>query len=240
MRNTILPTLFGLVVVFTAQNASARPKRVAQIPNGSSYSCGVCHVSASGGGSLTVFGQDARRNLISGNVNWPALAPLDSDGDGFTNGEELGDPDGDGTPIPGFKHTNPTEKASFPECLDSDDCSSDEVCNLGECVPGECLEDGDCDPGFVCRDFLCVDPDTDSDTDTDTDSDTDTDTDSDTDTDTDSDTDTDTDSDTDTDTDSDTDDDEERGCACSSSSPEPLLALPLLIAPLIYRRRKRK
>ena len=39
---------------------------------------------------------------------------MDSDGDGFSNGAELGDPDGDGVPIPGAQVTNPGNAASRP------------------------------------------------------------------------------------------------------------------------------
>ncbi len=42
------------------------------------------------------------------------LAALDSDGDGTTNGEELGDPDGDGVPVDGAVVTNPADSASTP------------------------------------------------------------------------------------------------------------------------------
>ena len=51
----------------------------------------------------------------SATVNWNAgLAALDSDGDGATNGEELGDPGGDGVPVDGAVVTNPGDAASTP------------------------------------------------------------------------------------------------------------------------------
>ena len=44
---------------------------------------------------LTVEGDFLTAINLSGNVIWgPELAAIDSDGDGFTNGEELGDPEG--------------------------------------------------------------------------------------------------------------------------------------------------
>ncbi|KAF5398359.1 Temptin [Paragonimus heterotremus] len=48
---------------------------------------GVGHVDMSGGGRRNNFGLDFARYRT-----WDKLCPLDSDRDGFTNGEELGDP----------------------------------------------------------------------------------------------------------------------------------------------------
>jgi hypothetical protein len=91
------------------QNAESRPFRIEQIPNGTKKQCLNCHVSELGG-YLNVFGQEVYSNHLSvqnalGNVIWSEeLAALDSDGDGFTNGEELLDPNGTwriGQPDPG-------------------------------------------------------------------------------------------------------------------------------------------
>ena len=45
------------------------------------------------------------------------LASLDSDGDGFNNGEELGDTDGDGIPEAGASVTLPGDSTDFPEIV---------------------------------------------------------------------------------------------------------------------------
>ncbi len=96
--------------------ADARPVRVTQIPNGS---CGACHVDPNGRGALTAFGDEINKNYLMpsgrlGRVNWnAALAMLDSDGDGVSNGRELGDPDGDGTPDPSIEVTNPGDRTDF-------------------------------------------------------------------------------------------------------------------------------
>jgi len=89
-------SLIAVVVVFAcAFEAQARSFRVSQIPNGSVNSCSNCHVNPGGGGSRNAFGQAVEAGLISSNVDWgSALATLDSDGDGFTNGQELQDPNG--------------------------------------------------------------------------------------------------------------------------------------------------
>lgn len=99
--------------------ADARPARVDQIPNGGKLSCGSCHVNPEGRGPLTAFGDEINKNYLMpsgsrGRVNWnAALAMLDSDGDGVSNGRELGDPDGDGTPDPSIEVTNPGDDSDF-------------------------------------------------------------------------------------------------------------------------------
>jgi hypothetical protein len=86
----------GLVV----SEAEARPARSGQVPNGTTLGCATCHVSAGGGGPRNSFGTQVEGDFLSqagfaGVVQWgPELAALDADGDGATNGEELGDPDG--------------------------------------------------------------------------------------------------------------------------------------------------
>ncbi|MGM0558690.1 MAG: MYXO-CTERM sorting domain-containing protein [Myxococcota bacterium] len=91
----------AVAVLFAAiPDASARSARVNQVPNGLERSCQTCHTVALpqvGNGPLNDFGMDVNSNLegtgVSATVDWPAVCDLDSDGDGFTNGEELGDPD---------------------------------------------------------------------------------------------------------------------------------------------------
>ena len=109
-----------LVLVFVGWGQTdARPARVGQLPNGSMIGCASCHVNPGGGGTLTPFGRDINNNYLtqpgrSGQVVWNAmLAMLDSDGDGVSNGRELGDPDGDGTPDASIQVTNPGDPNSF-------------------------------------------------------------------------------------------------------------------------------
>ena len=97
LRILLVGTLFlgGLV----AEEATARGKRVSQIPNGAALSCNACH-TAGGGSPRNAFGLELETNFLTaagpaGDVIWgPELAALDSDGDGVSNGAELGDPDG--------------------------------------------------------------------------------------------------------------------------------------------------
>lgn len=95
MRYFFLLLSFFMLLFIADENVKSRGFRVNQIPHGSKFSCASCHVSAGGGGTLTPFGQDVELSLVGDNVNWnAALAGKDSDGDGFTNGEELQDPNG--------------------------------------------------------------------------------------------------------------------------------------------------
>ena len=108
MKVKSILTTGGLALALTAQSAFGLSDLVSQIPNGGVYSCGTCHTSSS---AWNPFGQDFNAN----NRLWNAtLAGLDSDGDGFTNGQELGDPNGTGTPTPGAQVGNPGDPNSYP------------------------------------------------------------------------------------------------------------------------------
>jgi hypothetical protein len=103
-----LPLLLLLLVsVLFASPARARPDRPNQIPNGTLQRCSNCHLSQAGGGLRTPFGYDIEHSFLlpDGTVDWgPALAALDSDQDGRSNGQELQDPTGSwrrGQPQPG-------------------------------------------------------------------------------------------------------------------------------------------
>ena len=118
---SIWSVIFGLLVVGFSYHSEARPERPALIPNGSVFNCATCHTSSGGGGPHTPFGEDVRPLVLSGSTNFwsPELAEIDSDGDGFTNGQELGDPEGaweQGDPDPGdaANVSNPGVFSSVP------------------------------------------------------------------------------------------------------------------------------
>jgi len=100
----------------------ARGFRAFQAPHAHQFTCGACHTSKAGGGPRNDFGKAIEDKFLDsqGNVIWNSeLAKLDSDGDGFTNGQELQDPEGKwriGQPLPGDSTlaTNPGDKNSFP------------------------------------------------------------------------------------------------------------------------------
>ena len=108
-----------LITILCQNEASARPARVNRIPNGTVFSCANCHVNPGGGGTRTAFGA-AVFDKIGGNPGdvafWDStLAGQDSDGDGFSNGQELGDPDGDFLNVGSASLvTNPGDASSKP------------------------------------------------------------------------------------------------------------------------------
>lgn len=121
MKKTIHLVLLIIFLTFTIQ--IGRSFRVNQIPNGPENTCSNCHVNPAGGGTRNDFGQTVEGSFLdnNGNVMWgPDLAAIDSDGDGFTNGEELQDPDGSwvtGTDHPGDPSlvTLPGDPNSHPD-----------------------------------------------------------------------------------------------------------------------------
>ncbi len=101
---------------------NARDARVTQIPSGNAFQCMTCH-NFSTGGSRNPFGQTVESDFLNpagpfGVVDWGnELALFDSDGDGFTNGEELGDAEGawlSGPVMPGYTVSNPGSDMSTP------------------------------------------------------------------------------------------------------------------------------
>jgi len=113
-------------VLGAAGESGARGPRVGQIPNGGVAGCASCHIGSAGGGPRNAFGQQVEANFLtatgfSGRVQWgPELAAQDADGDGFTNGQELGDPEGlwkagDADPSEVASITLPGDAKSHPE-----------------------------------------------------------------------------------------------------------------------------
>ena len=110
-------TLFVSVYFLPITLSNARPWRVEQIPNGNKFGCLNCH-NSSYGGSLNSFGLSVESVVGRGSRAsfWNSvLAAKDSDGDGSSNGEELGDPDGDGKSTDGAEITNPSNPESKPQ-----------------------------------------------------------------------------------------------------------------------------
>ena len=91
-------------------------------PNGSVNGCRTCHNSSYR--SLNSFGLDVRSLIGRGSraTFWTSIiASKDSDGDGASNGQELGDVDGDGvSTIPRSDVTNPGDANSKPKKIDTD------------------------------------------------------------------------------------------------------------------------
>ena len=94
-----------MLAVLGLPEIQARDFRVNLIPHGADVpndgiACLTCHTDF-GGSPRNAFGMDVEQLVTPGSPEpfWgPELAMLDSDGDGFTNGQELQDPEGTWTP----------------------------------------------------------------------------------------------------------------------------------------------
>ncbi len=154
--------LLGLAI---STPAFARSHRVAQIPHGASFGCTSCHGTASGGGTFTGFGSSTVGALVgdgptSGqDIEWAQIYDVDSDRDGFTNGEELGDPDGTwrtGDPNPPglFFHPGDDSKHPVGSCGDGR-VTPPEECDLDNTRGLSCINLG-LDPGVLSCDSECL------------------------------------------------------------------------------------
>lgn len=127
-----------LAVLLPARSADARSTYPGLLPT--PYSCATCHVNERGGGPRNVFGSAWERS----NRQWSAIFDLDWDGDGFTNGEELGDPAGQwqrGDRLPSGPTTRPWDPTDFPTRA---------TCGDGIVEPGETCDDGNTRDGDGC------------------------------------------------------------------------------------------
>lgn len=92
-------SLVATFIVGSSADVEARFFRPGKVPNYAAVGadCALCHTSRFGGTPRTAFGLLVEERVTPNGEEtfWgPELAALDADGDGFTNGEELGDPEG--------------------------------------------------------------------------------------------------------------------------------------------------
>jgi hypothetical protein len=134
-------------IVFWAGPASSRPQFLELVPT--PFQCGTCHDDPDNRQFRNSFGIDfATQHTVWATDNDPTdgVCPLDSDRDGLTNGQELGDPNclwRRGDPLPDFDATHPGE------ARDPDRCG-DDVIDTGEDCDGQALGDQRCeDRGFL-------------------------------------------------------------------------------------------
>ena len=146
-----LVCLLGLGLILPRESL-ARPDYVGDIPNGAVFDCGTCHMDGNRG-PRNAFGLDVQNDLAinsSSILDWSVLYDVDSDGDGQTNGEELGDPCGS-WPLsntnlrsqnisgPGDAQStsaDPNTPSCAPEC-GNDVVEGDEECDDGNLSSGD-------------------------------------------------------------------------------------------------------
>jgi len=101
------------VCVLLPLSVYAKGKDMKQIPNGKKFQCAQCHSNGNyKPEGYTAFGKDYQ---VNGRLWNALLAKKDSDGDGKTNGQELGNPDGSwkkGDTDPSGPVTNPGDAAN--------------------------------------------------------------------------------------------------------------------------------
>lgn len=125
-----LPTAYAYPAYATAGTS--------RVPNAVTMGCLTCHNNTGGGGGcgsppcLQSFGTAFRNN---GYVWNSTLANMDSDGDGWTNGQELLNPAGNWTM--GSPEPNPTAQARLPG-FNTSWCATynPRACSLNECTLG--------------------------------------------------------------------------------------------------------
>jgi hypothetical protein len=103
-------------VIFAAGTIKSGEEYMRSLPVYRHYKCLLCHKSAAPvSADLNSFGFDFKKNGYSWNN---AFALKDSDGDGYPNGEELGDTNGDGDADVGFERSNPGDPMNVPNSID--------------------------------------------------------------------------------------------------------------------------
>ncbi len=161
--------LFSVAVAVTiasfAGRADARPFRVDQIPNGTKHGCRNCH-NDDEGATNTPFLADVRSSLGTGaiqeaQVGWgPTLCNVDSDGDGWSNAIELGDPDCVWTigaqPAKGASG-NPGDAAKHPPPVcKNGKLDAGEACDAGQQDKIDCAEESAGQGELGCNEDDCT------------------------------------------------------------------------------------
>lgn len=116
LKNEIILVFACAAVLFVAGTLKSREDYMKSLPVYKHFKCLLCHTSARPtSAELNVFGADFKAN---GHYWNGTLARKDSDGDGYTNGIEIGDEQGDGEADIGFERSNPGDRANTPNSID--------------------------------------------------------------------------------------------------------------------------
>ncbi len=92
MNNVEKSVVLLTSILILTTTLSASPNLLRQVPS-TPHACHLCHEAGMGHG-INAFGRDVAELLARDEVNWSVLYHVDSDGDGQSNGMELGDPCG--------------------------------------------------------------------------------------------------------------------------------------------------
>ena len=113
--------LFSLLIVLVCVSVAltgilmSREDYMAEIPVHRHFRCSLCHnTDEPKADDLNEFGSDFSDNAHEWNYE---LAVMDSDGDGYPNGVEVGDEDGDGMPEITMERSNPGDPYNFPNSI---------------------------------------------------------------------------------------------------------------------------
>jgi hypothetical protein len=116
LKRNVTIALVLAVVIFAAGTIMSRDEYMRSLPVYRHYKCLLCHKSYTPvSADLNTFGLDFKKNGYSWNN---ALAVKDSDGDGYPNGDEIGDKNGDGEADVGFEYSNPGDPMNVPNSID--------------------------------------------------------------------------------------------------------------------------
>ncbi len=116
----------SLIIIISAAFAfllnntiKSREDYMLSLPAYRHYRCTICHTSSkpTNGDDLNSFGVDFKNN---GYIWNGVLASKDSDGDGFSNGIELGDEEGDGIPDSFIERSNPGDPLNTPSSVNKE------------------------------------------------------------------------------------------------------------------------
>lgn len=142
--------VFMLFVFALPSSGWAKSFRVNQLPNGPRFNCDLCHEPGNTG-YVNPFGVQVLSHLKSGDVKWEEMWNLDADGDGYTNGQELGDPDG--TWRIGMSH--PSSTASHPGYADQNLCGNGNLEELEACDTNDLQGETCSTQGFATGALAC-------------------------------------------------------------------------------------
>ena len=115
-----LIVLIVCIAAFASGALLSTETLMSKLPVYERYQCALCHSSTEpvlGNAPLNAFGNDFHANGDKWDNN---LAMKDSDQDGFANGVELGDDDGDGIPEISLERSNPGNPLDKPSSVDEE------------------------------------------------------------------------------------------------------------------------